>query len=102
MLFPGEGLADGPFVTLGVVEVHGGGFAPYNQMIRKLQAKAQTLGVDAVQLFDKQYNRRNLRVGRSHLYRHPQQPGGIGFVVPKEYHVSEPVCAVGTDLSLTM
>jgi hypothetical protein len=55
ILFPGDPLPTGRYVKLGVVEVHGGGFSSYNALIRELQGRAQTLGVDVVQLFDRKY-----------------------------------------------
>ena len=55
VLFPSDPLPAEPYVKLGMVEVHGGGFTSYNELIRVLQAQAQTLGVDAVLLSDKKY-----------------------------------------------
>ncbi len=55
ILFPGDPLPSGRYVKLGVVEVHGGGFSSYNALVRELQGRAQTLGVDVVQLFDRKY-----------------------------------------------
>ena len=55
ILFPGDPLPEEPYVKLGVVEVHGGGFTSYNELVRALQAQARALGVDVVQLFDRKY-----------------------------------------------
>ncbi len=55
ILFPGDPLPEGRYVKLGVVEVHGGGFSSYNALVRELQGRAQTLGVDVVKLFDRKY-----------------------------------------------
>lgn len=55
MLFASDPLPSEPYVRLGMVEVHGSGFTSYNELIRSLQAKAQKLGADAVQLSDKKY-----------------------------------------------
>ncbi len=55
ILFDSDPLPREPYIKLGMVEVHGGGFASYNKLIRALQAEVRELGADAVQLSDKKY-----------------------------------------------
>ena len=55
ILFPTDPLPSAPYLRVGMLEARGGQYTSYNELIRELQLQGQELGVDAVQLFDKQY-----------------------------------------------
>ncbi|WKN46233.1 hypothetical protein [Tunicatimonas pelagia] len=52
---PGDSLPAEAYIRVGVLEVRGGEFTTYNELIRRMQRRAQEQGVDAIQILDKQH-----------------------------------------------
>ncbi len=55
VLFATDPLPHRPYIKVGVLEAYGNQFTSYNDLIRRLQARGQEMGVDAVQILQKHY-----------------------------------------------